>query len=328
MAAISAGCAGDTADEGSSSGGTSGAPGTTLGADASVGGSSGTSGNVATGGGSGCSGAAADPASAAVVEGFIGKVPTGNGPKDASVRAAVVDAILRTCEVFGPKSAKDPGWDARYCWAHLAASIGKESSYAPALTIKDGYGQRAIGSAKANDPTVGLLQIRFSSTVRDFAAEGPRDALACIGCAIPADVASHVKEPGDSPYWAVTGPTANSALLQNVACNVGLGGWYYYVNATGNGNAAAPTYVSPYCAGKGTSGNLVTGLLSHLKGPSGGKGVIRDMGGVSALQRTDSNAYQYVTLIKRWFDSMVGSTNGTHPFFLSLAPSPDQYCAP
>jgi hypothetical protein len=118
------------------------------------------------------------------------------------------------------------------------------------------------------------------------------------------------------------------SVMQNAACNVGLGAWYYYLNATGNGNPSAATYLAGYCSGKGTAANLVTGLRSHLEGPSGGKGVIADMNGVNALQATDSGAYQYVTNIKTWFDSMIGPVSGTHPFFVRLAPNVPEYCRP
>jgi hypothetical protein len=114
--------------------------------------------------------------------------------------------------------------------------------------------------------------------------------------------------------------------MQNRACNVALGAWYYYLNATANGKPSAPTLLSAYCSGQGTSGNLVTGLLSHLKGPQSGKGVVADMNGVKALQSTDSTAYQYVTTIKTWFDAMIGPVSGTHPFFIKLAPNSTQYC--
>jgi hypothetical protein len=151
--------------------------------------------------------------------------------------------------------------------------------------------------------------------------------MACIGCAFPASFADHQNEQGDSAFWAVAGPTANMSLMQSAACNIALGAWYYYLFATANGNPAAVTYVSPYCAGSaGTAGNLITGLLSHLKGPSGGKGVIADMNGVNALMGSDNNAYQYITQIKTMFDSMVGPVNGKHPLFITLSPNPTQYC--
>ncbi|CAN5921270.1 hypothetical protein BH11MYX4_BH11MYX4_44880 [soil metagenome] len=306
----------------------------TLGADASTG-TSGTNGTIgsssgssgasgSSGGSSGCSGSAADPAAATTVSGFMDKLPFNNptGP----VRAQIIDAIIKSCEVFGPTAAKDPGWDRRYCWAQLVAAINKESGYNAGSTIADGYGTRSTSAGKANDPTVGLLQIRFSSTVRDFATLGNTASLSCAGCTFPASFAAHQNDPGDSAFWAVSGPTQNLATMKDVACNVGLGAWYYYYNASSNGKASAPTYLSAYCGGGGTAGNLVTGLLSHLQGPESGKGVIPNMAGLNALQTTNNGAYQYVTQIKSQFDGMVGAVSGTHPFFLTLVPNKTQYC--
>ncbi|MBX3187834.1 MAG: hypothetical protein KF819_12495 [Labilithrix sp.] len=278
-------------------------------------------GGVDAGGGSTCGGSVADPAAAAIVGSYIDKLP--NQKPTGAAREAVIDAILRTCFVFAPKVA---GFAQNHCWAHLVSAISKESAYDAALVNRDGYGSRMIGGQAANDPTVGYLQVRFSSTVRDFSTRGPLDDMACIGCTIPASFADHASEQGDSAFWAVTGPTANMSLMQSPACNIALGAWYYYVFASGNGDPAKVTYVNPYCAGTGTAGNLVTGLLSHLKGPDGGKGVIPDVAGVGALMGTDANAHRYVTQIKASFDAMVGAVSGTHPFFVTLPPSPTQYC--
>lgn len=277
-----------------------------------------------TGGTGPCSGSAADPAAAATVSGYMDKLPN-NAPTQPA-RAQIIDAIIKSCQVFGPVSAKEPTWKREYCWAHLVAAIGKESSYNAALTIKDGYGTRTTPAGKANDPTVGLLQIRFSSTVHDFVQQGALDSLSCVGCTFPAGFAAHKAESGDSAFWAVSGPPQNAATMQSLACNVGLGAWYYYLNATGNGKPSAATYLAAYCAGQGTAADLVTGLLSHLKGPDGGKGVIATINGVNALQGTDNGAYQYVTSIKTQFDSMVGPVTGTHPFFIGLLPNQTQYC--
>lgn len=343
-------CGGDDASDGADPG-----PATTFGADASSGGTSGTegtsgstgsSGRIGTSGsvgssgssgssgadggpdgssssGGGCSGAAADPAAAMTVSGYMDKLPS-NAPTGAT-RAAIIDAVIKTCEAFGPQGAKAPGWDRKYCWAHLVSAMSKESGYNTTLTIKDSYGSRTTAAGKANDPTVGLLQIRFSSTVRDFVISGQASNLSCVGCTFPAAVTSHKGESGDSSFWAVTGPTANLSMMQSTACNVGLGAWYYYVFASGNGKPSAATYVPPYCSGMGTAGNLVTGLLSHLEGADRGKGVL-DMNGVNALMTTDSNGYQYVTQIKAQVDSMVGPVAGTHPFFIKLSPNVPEYC--
>ena len=308
-----------------STGGSSGSSGSAV-SSGSLGssGSSGSSGTTAEGGASGCSGSAADPAAATTVSGYMDKLPD-NAPTGAA-RAQIIDVIIKSCEVFGPPAAKDPGWDRKYCWAHLVAAIGKESGYNAALTIKDGYGSRNTVSGTANDPTVGLLQVRFSSTVRDFVRLGTTGSLSCVGCTFPATFATHKSEADSSAFWAVSGPTQNLATMKDLACNVGLGAWYYYFSATGNGKASTPTYIDEYCAGKGTAGNLITGLLSHYEGAEGGAGVIANMAGVNALQGTNSGAYQYVTQIKTQFDSMVGPVSGTHPFFVKLLPNTSQYC--
>ena len=337
--ALVVGCSSDDgAGDGSSGGGTSDDAATTFGADAStgtsgangtVGSSSGTSGSSGASGmsgasSSGCGGSAAEPAAAATESGYMDKLPF-NNPTGAK-RTAIIDAILKSCEVFGATAAKDPGWDRKYCWAHLTAAINKESGYNPDSTVSDGYGMRNTAAGKANDPTVGLLQVRFSSTVRDFVGLGNTASLSCVGCTFPAALAAHKSESGDSAFWAVSGPQQNLAKMKDIACNVGLGAWYYYYNASSNGKASAPTYLQAYCGGGGTAGNLTTGLLSHLQGPESGKGVIANVAQLNGLQSANSGAYQYVTQIKAQFDAMVGPIGGNHPFFLTQVPNKGQYC--
>lgn len=276
------------------------------------------------GGGTGCGGTDVDPGGAAMVEGYMDALP--NPPPAGATRTAAVDAILRTCEVFGPDPAKNAGWKKEYCYAHLVASVSKESAYNPTVKVNDAYATRAIGSQRANDPVVGLLQIRFSSTVHEVVALGNLERLACVGCPIPASVSARAAEPGSSPYWAVTGPTQNMSLMTNVACNVAMGAWFYYVASMGNGKASAVTYPDAYCAGSGTAGNVITGLLSHLKGFEGGRGFIANQAGLNALQGSDPGGYQYVTQIKTMFDGMVGPIAGAHPFFARLSPDTAAHC--
>jgi hypothetical protein len=270
----------------------------------------------------GCGGSAAQPTEAALVSSYIDTLPY--APANDAKRAEIIDAILRTCELFAPPSAT--GFEKKHCYAHLAAAIHKESTYNPVVSVTDSYATRSIGNAKANDPTVGLLQIRFSSTVHDFVEYGPLDALACVGCPIPAAVSAHANDPGDSAFWAITGPSDYRSILTTPACNVPLGAWYYYVNATGNGNATSTTYIYDYCGGKGTAANVITGLRSHLNGPSGGRGVIADVNALNALQSSDYGGYQYASTIKGWFDGMIGPVAGKDPFFFTLSPSPSTYC--
>jgi hypothetical protein len=239
-------------------------------------------------------------------------------------RDTIINAIVKTCEQFGPPAATNPGWKPEYCWAHLTGSGLKESSYTPTLNDtetspgRDGYSVRTLPSGKtAYDPTIGLLQIRFSSTVKDYNQYGPRAAMAAVGCAFP-DL-GHTTEDGNSDFWAATGAKANMAMMTNVACNVALGAWYYYVNATGQGSQTKTIYVYNYCTpGCGTScptaATLTVGLLSHLNGPSG-------------AYRTDSGSLGYVSAIKTTFQQCLGGTLPTpDPFTVKLNPARAQYC--
>jgi hypothetical protein len=329
------GTGGHSGGSGGSSGGTVGTGGAVgTGGSTETGGVFGTAGNTGTGGSAGssgtsaCSGSTDDPAAAATISGYLDTLPYSD--PTGTERSQVIDAIIKACVEFGPPPT-DTGWQPQYCWAHLVAAIEKESSYGQTEDVLDSYGKRTVtvggASEAADDPTIGLLQIRFSSTVHDFAAEGPQDRLSCVGCTFPSTFASHASESGDSDFWAVSGPTQNLALMESVACNVGMGAWYYYTYATGNGNPSKVTYLAQYCQGQGTEANLITGLRSHLEGPAAANGVVADMSALTALMTSDSNAYSYVTTIKGWFDKMVGAVSGTHPFFIPLAPSTAQYCA-
>lgn len=311
-------------------------PTTTAGADGGGIGSSGgsttssggsTSGTLADGGssgtpGTGCGGTQADAAGAALVESYIESLPFGK--PTGTGRAEVIDAILRTCELFTPTNA---GFEKKHCYAHLVSAILKESSYDANLTEVDTYGKRAIGAQKANDPIVGLLQIRFSATVRDYAGLGHLDKLACIGCELPKELVDRKDESNDSAFWAVTGPTKHMSVMTKRACNVALGAWYYYVNATGNGNPSKTEYPFQYCGNVApTAATLVTGLRSHLMGSDVGRGAITTQAGVNALQNTDATSYDYVTQIKQRFDGALGALGGTHPFFVVLQPEKTKYC--
>jgi hypothetical protein len=316
-------------------GGSSGGAGVGTGGSSGGAGAGGSSGGAGMGGSSGgaagnasaCSGSTADPTAATTISGYLDKLPYDN--PTGTERAQVIDAIIRSCYEFGPPST-EAGWQPQYCWAHLVAAIEKESSYGATEDVQDSYSTRTVtvngASETANDPTIGLLQIRFSSTVHDFEAQGPLDRLSCVGCTFPSTFAAHQSESGNSDFWAVSGPTQNLALMESVACNVGMGAWYYYTYATGNGNPAQVTYLSQYCSGQGTAANLITGLRSHLEGPAAVNGVIADQAALNALQTSDANGYNYVTTIKGWFDTMIGTVSGTQPFFIPLAPNVVQYC--
>jgi hypothetical protein len=269
-----------------------------------------------------CGGAAADPASAKIVDGYIGQLSNAP-PAGSMIRTAAIDAIMKSCAMFGTPKAT-PGWKPNYCWAHLAAAISTESGYMPNVQVKDSYATRQVMGMTANDPVVGMLQIRFSSTVHEMATLGAVNRLACVGCPLPSSVVTH--DPNDQVYWAVTGPTANMSVMENIACNVGMGAWYYYENASGNGRASKVTYTTEYCAGGGTAANIITGLMSHLEGDEAGRGVIANDAQLAALKTSNNGAWQYVTTIKGNVDKMIGPVSGTHPFFLLQDPNPPAYC--
>lgn len=256
-----------------------------------------------------------DPAAVARVTGWFAELPYGQN-NIGSNQATYADAIVGACAAFGPPDSEDAaGWPADwqvYCQAIITAAILKESSYNASEVVTDAYATRTVTvttTETADDPTVGLLQIRFSSTVHDFNAYGPIAKLVGVGCNYPA--LGHDTESGDSDFWAVSGPTANLAFMESIPCNVGLAAWYYFLNATGNGGSTA-IYAQPYCAGSGVAGDVVIGLLSHLLGPAG------------AHPPDPTNAY--VTFIKQWFTTFVGAVPSPDPFTVALAPSPAQYC--
>ncbi len=321
---------GGTTGTGGSPVGTGGTTGTGGSAAGTGGNATGSGGSTDAGGASACSGSDADPTAATTIGSYLDTLPY----KDptGTERSQIIDAIIRSCYEFGPPST-DTGWQPQHCWAHLVAAIEKESSYNQTENVLDSYGMRTVtasgGSETADDPTIGLLQIRFSSTVHDFEGQGPQDRLSCIGCTFPSTFAGHKSESGDSDFWAVTGPTQNLTLMESVPCNVGMGAWYYYTYATGNGNPSAVTYLSQYCAGQGTAANLITGLRSHLEGPGSAYGVVANVTALNALMTSDSNAYNYVSTIMGWFDKMlmITSVADTSPFFITLAPNTVQYCA-
>jgi hypothetical protein len=271
-----------------------------------------------------CSTIAADAAGAAAISGYMDKLSS--KPAAGATRTQAIEAIQKTCDAFGPDPSKNSGWSKSRCWALLVAAISKESNYNATVTVKDSYATRNINGTPANDPVVGLLQVRFSSTVHEVVALGALDRLACAGCPIPASVSARANESGSSTFWAVTGPTQHMSLMQNVACNVAMGAWFYFVAATGNGKAATTTYPPDYCKGTGTAGNLITGLRSHLRGFEGGRGIVADQNALNALQGTDGASYGYVTAIKTSWDNMVGPVAGAHPFFQVMPPQPQRYC--
>lgn len=170
----------------------------------------------------------------------------------------------------------------------LVAAINAESS----------YDTQAGATGAAGDPSVGLLQIRFSSVVLDFANYGPVDALTRIGCNFGTVTSS------DS--YATKG-----AMMLDVNCNIAIAAWYYFIFASGNGGPSV-VWVDQYCSGGGVAGNLHIGMASFL------------MGG-DAAHSSLSGADFYYNEIKSWFDPCV-TYSGTHPFELSIQPDTGKYC--
>jgi hypothetical protein len=167
-------------------------------------------------------------------------------------------SIAMSCVEFAPMEAD---W-LRKCEAVLTSAIVAESSYTPSSVVMDPYATRTVGNVTANDPTIGLLQIRFSSTVHDYNYYAPLAKITAIGCSWPAALSAQADT---DTWWATNGGMSYVPFMQDVSCNIGLAAWYYFYNATGNGGANA-IYISDYCAGRGTAGTMVDGLLSHLEG--------------------------------------------------------------
>ena len=221
-------------------------------------GGEGTGGEGTGGASSGCPGA--DAAEFAQVSGWLdnsiapGALPGYAYDNIDSVfgRGAAFDelacSIAMSCLQFAPS-----GW-LRECEDVVTSAIVAESSYNPESVVEDSYGGAA-------DPTVGLLQIRFSSTVQDYNYYGPLEKIEAIGCSWPSELPGQAQE---ETFWRNQGSNYLS-FMQSVPCNVGLASWYYFYNATGNGGPTA-TWIHDYCAGNGTGGTMVVGLLSHLMG--------------------------------------------------------------
>ncbi len=215
----------------------------------------------------------------------------------------LVHAIVLSCVEFAPK---EPDW-LEYCEAVLASAIVAESSYDPTANVLDSYGTRSVNGTTADDPTVGLLQIRFSSTVNSFNYYGPFDRMAALGCSWPAEL---VTQSNDAVFWATKGPSYLT-FMEDPACNIGLSAWDYFSNATGNGGPTVE-YTYQYCQGQGVGGDMVEGLLSHLEGP--------------AYPRPADATNSYVTGIKSHFAALLGGLPTPDPFTEPLATEESKYC--
>lgn len=288
-----AGTGGDPGTGGVTGGlsGTGGAPPTgglatagAAGSQASTGGMPETGGAPGTGGEGTGGTTVIDPTTVAAINACMDQLPWGAPDLSAEERAPIVEAIIKTCAEFAPPGEE---WQ-QYCQMFLVAAINAESSY-NALAGSVGAG---------NDPTIGLLQIRFSSTVVDFADYGPVDTLARIGCDFGTVTSS------DS--YATKGE-----MMLDVTCNIAIGAWYYFIFGSGNGGDTA-VWVWGYCQGSGVTGSLHIGMACHLMG-------------AEAAHSSLSGADYYYDQIKEWFDPCVTYT-GTHPFDRPLEPDIAKYC--
>jgi len=164
-----------------------------------------------------------------------------------------------------------------------------------------------------NDPTVGLLQVRFSSTVQDFNDYGPIATIEAIGCSWPAAFAAQSQ---NSTFWTSQGGTVTYlTFMENPLCNIPLAAWYILQNATGNGGAS-PVYSQAYCAGQGIAGNVVDGLLSYLEGP-----------GFTRSSAASEAANSYPAGVKTRFIQLVGGTlPSPDPFEVLLSPDTCVFC--
>jgi hypothetical protein len=230
-------------------------------------------------------------------------------------RTRLVESIVGACSAFAPRLAN---WQ-EYCEAILTSEIVSESSYEPGSPIAGPPSSTSVNYDSYatmngdNDPTVGLLQVRFSSTVQDFNYYGPIPTIEAIGCSWPSAFASQTQ--GES-FWTSQGGTATYlTFMENPSCNIPLAAWYILQNATGNGGATA-VYGAAYCAGQGIAGNVVDGLLSYLEGP----GFPRDSPDAEA-------ANSYPAGIKARFIRLVGGTlPSPDPFEVTLSPDKCVFC--
>ncbi|MGC4093696.1 MAG: hypothetical protein QM756_38510 [Polyangiaceae bacterium] len=323
---------------GASSGGNAGAKST---GGASSGGASsggaGSGGTTSAGGTGSTSCPNADPTELTLVRGWlnnttaVGALPkyAYDNIKSTFPAGAAFDklacSIAMSCKEFAPM---ETNW-LRKCEAVITSAIVAESSYNPLSVVNDSYATRSVSGVTANDPTVGLLQIRFSSTVHDYNYYGPPAKMASIGCSWPSALTSQADT---ATWWATSGGTTYLSFMQDVSCNVGLATWYYFYNATGNGGANA-VWISNYCSGQGVAGNMVVGLLSHL------------MGGNYPRPADANNAYPWgieccpagnpavstCTGCTGRFAAFMGigtasSRPSPDPFLEALAPEPSKYC--
>ena len=224
----------------------------------------------------------------------------------------LVTAIVNSCAAFAPTPLGIVD-----CEAILVSAIVAESSYNPNTVVYDTYSNNT-------DPTVGLLQIRFSSTVHDYNFYGRLDVMANIGCTWPTNLPTSMA----ASAWTTPG-TSGITFMEDPACSVGLAAWYYFYNATCNGGASGnPVYIAQCCSGSGMAGNMIIGLLSHLRGPDGANppgapdpyvvGIECCAGGNPTITTCTGCTGR--------FAAMIGGLPDPDPFTISLSPEPAKYC--
>ena len=267
-------------------------------------------------------GALFDPAEVTRVAGWLSNTTSGlesyaytnidtNFPVGAA-RTRLVDSIVGACSAFAPRLS---GWQ-EYCEAILTSEIVSESSYEPGSptpgppsTTSVNYDTYATQNGD-NDPTVGLLQVRFSSTVQAYNYYGPIETIEAIGCNWPAAFASQDQ---NGTFWTTEGGTVTYlTFMEDPACNIPLSAWNVFMDATGNGGDNA-VYAAGYCSGQGIAGTVVDGLLSYLDGPS--------------YPRPADPTNSYPAGIKTRFIALLGGAlPSPDPFGVSLSPDTCQYC--
>jgi hypothetical protein len=321
---------GSQAGGGTTSSGGSGAAGgatSTGGAAASSGGSTGTN--------SGCPGA--DATEFALVQAWlnnttaVGALPNyaySNIKKNFPAGATfyrLACSIAASCAEFAPM---ETDW-LRKCEAVVTSAIVAESSYNPNSVVTDSYATRALSGATANDPTVGLLQVRFSSTMHDYNYNGPMAKMAAIGCTWPPELQTQADT---TTFWATEGGTTYLSFMQDVACNIASAAWYYFYNATGNGGASA-VWIANYCKGQGIAGTMVTGLLSHLEGGSYPRPADPNNPypwGIECCSCGNPSGCTCTGCTGRFASFMGIGTTGSRPspdpFLETLMPEPTKYC--
>jgi hypothetical protein len=328
------------AGAGASTGGSTVTAGTT-----SAAGTRATGGTISTGGAAGADGSTgtnlgcpgADATEFALVQAWlnnttaVGALPNyaySNIKKNFPAGAAfdkLACSIAMSCAEFAPM---ETDW-LRKCEAVVTSAIVAESSYNPTSVVTDSYATRALTGATANDPTVGLLQVRFSSTMHDYNYNGPMAKMAAIGCTWPPELQTQADT---ANFWATAGGTTYLSFMQDVACNIGSAAWYYFYNATGNGGSSA-VWISNYCAGQGIAGTMVTGLLSHLEGGNYPRPADPNNAypwGIECCSCGNPSGCTCTGCTGRFAAFMeIGTTSARpspDPFLETLSPEPTKYC--